>query len=163
MIDEVTDSKTIPGTLVHTEPLGYNKSHSVLAQVERDERDAISSGVSQEMFIQSIRSKWGNISSVAKELGLPRHYVEERVKNDLELWQEMVNANEMRLDLVEDSIFDKAIGGDMRAAGMYMEANGKHRGWGKETKNLNVGLNVNDLSVEELQKIVRGEIPESMK
>lgn len=164
MIEEVDAyPKTIPGQVIDDSVPDYRFAHGVIGESALENDLAVKEQVAQNIFIDSIRSKWGNMSSIASELSLPRHYVEQRIRTDPELWQEYVNAQEMRLDIVEDSVFDKAMSGDMRAASLYMEAKGKHRGWGKETKSLNVGINVKDLSVQELQQIVAGKVPESMK
>jgi len=164
MIEEVDGPiKTIPGVVLDSSPVNYRHAHGVLGETRRERKIAARGTIAQELFIDSIRAKWGNISSVASELDLPRAFVEQRIKNDPELWQEYVDAQEKKIDLLEDSIFDKGVAGDVRAAEKYLEAKAKHRGWGKETKTLNVGLNVNDLSVEELQQIVAGEIPEKMR
>jgi hypothetical protein len=119
--------------------------------------------VSHELYLSVIEAKWGNISAIAKELGIPRHIAEQQIRTEPELWQAYVNAREVKVDLLEDAVFDKALAGDIRAATAYLEAQAKHRGWGKESKSLNIGVNLKDLTIEELQQIVNGEVPERMK
>lgn len=164
MIQEVVSvAETIPGVLIDSSTPDYRIAHGVLGEAKREHAVVVREQVSQEMFLSAITAKWGNLSSIAKELELPRHYVEQRIKADIDLWQAYVNAEEMKTDLLEDSLFDKGLAGDTRAATTWLEAKAKHRGWGKETRTLNVGINVKDLSVEELQQVVKGEIPERMK
>lgn len=164
MIREVAGStETIPGALIDTRTPDYRIAHGVLSEHKREHDVVVREQISHEMFLSAITAKWGNLSSIAKELDLPRHYVEQRIKADIDLWQAYVNAEEMKTDLLEDSLFDKGLAGDTRAAQTWLEAKAKHRGWGKETRTLNVGVNVKDLSIEELQQVVRGEIPERMQ
>jgi len=74
----------------------------------------------------------GVVAVVAKKLSVSRDTVDRAAAKYPEVRAALNEARETAIDVIEGTVFARAISGDMRAAVFVLESKGRKRGWGKE-------------------------------
>lgn len=94
-------------------------------------------GISEAKLIGALR-KWGGMSALAaKELGITRQAVHQRVKNSATIRAAVAEMEEETLDIGEGHLIKLVRNGDKDAVKYYLDRRGKKRGYGSS---VSVGL-----------------------
>jgi len=127
---------------------------------------------SEQQYKDAITQSKGNISAVARILGLVRVTVDDRIRNNPELKKFVVQERESKTDMGEQIIYDVMYDelaetkDRLDAAKYWLNHMGRSRGWGDVTTNININANLDidfdtsQYSIEEkrelLEKLDRG-------
>ena len=87
------------------------------------------SKISRQAYEDSITRRHGNISNVARELGITRQAVYSALKRWPDLRVVLEDVRETLLDELEDRLMQRARSGDLRAITFFLRTQGKERGW----------------------------------
>ncbi len=84
----------------------------------------------------------GNLASIARELGVSRSTVQDRVGRSQELQQALVDARESMIDDAITSLHNKVMGGDTVATIFFLKTQGWRRGFAERKQ---VDVNVSEM------------------
>ena len=94
-------------------------------------------GISEAKIIAALR-KWGGMSALAaKELGISRQAVHQRVKNSATIRAAVAEMEEETLDIGEGHLIKLVRNGDKEMIKYYLDRKGRQRGY---SNSVNVGL-----------------------
>lgn len=85
----------------------------------------------------------GNISAVARYFSKSRPTIYSKIEK-YDLNDELEEAREKMLDIVESKLYQLALAGDMRAIKFFLETQGKTRGYGRKSE---IDLKTNTINV----------------
>ena len=89
-----------------------------------------------DVLEQLLREHYGNISTVAEELGLPRARVYERIRKSPRLQSVLQQARETIKDIAERNIFRKVMQGDIPTSQWLLARLGRERGYGDKIEQI---------------------------
>jgi hypothetical protein len=125
---------------------------------EYDEIDAPALNDMQKRMVQSMYKYFGNKTKACAEAGISRntHYL--WMKGNARYERAISEIPDMIVDFAEGHLIDKiAAEQDVSAIKLLLDAQGKHRGYGKaaEQAPVNVMLNVEKISTEDLERLLK--------
>jgi hypothetical protein len=89
-----------------------------------------------DVLEQLLREHYGNISTVAEELGLPRARVYERIRKSPRLQSVLQQARETIKDIAERNIFRKVMQGDIATSQWLLARLARERGYGDKIEQI---------------------------
>jgi len=92
-----------------------------------------------DVLEQLLREHYGNISTVAEELGLPRARVYERIRKSPRLQSVLQQARETIKDIAERNIFRKVMQGDIATSQWLLARLARERGYGDKIEQITTG------------------------
>ena len=114
-----------------------------------------------EEYIQAIRASRGNLSQVARTLGINRQAVQQRLNSNLALKNALNDERDSFIDLAEDRLFNCVDKNSLPAIMFTLKTIGRTRGWGENqeiilTKNQDdQEYDLSDLTEEERGQLER--------
>lgn len=76
----------------------------------------------------------GNVAKIAQALGVSRGTIWNRLSESAVLRDKLTDARETLLDDLEQTLYDKALAGDIAALIFALKTQGKHRGFTERTE-----------------------------
>jgi len=150
--------QTSPGTLSD-----YLKRHPELETDAHDMRMALMQDSkfdpSPQLVIEAIDAVNGNIAALAKQFKVSRSTFMQYVNERPEVQQALYSAKEGMLDMVETSLYRRALAGDGWAVCFMLKTQGRKRGYIERGESFNLNVNLDNLSIEQLERLATGEHP----
>lgn len=81
----------------------------------------------------------GNVAAIARKLGVNRSTIWARVKESKTLQESLDNARQTMLDDAEDTLYSKALAGDITALIFFLKTQGKNRGYTERYEHGGIG------------------------
>lgn len=128
----------------------------------------MSPSVTPEMVAAQIREKRGNLSAVADELGVSRQGLYKYIARYESLKKVVEEARERMKDMVESTLYSKALEGEGWAVCFFLKTQAKDRGYVERSEVTGAAggaINYRDaskLSDDELAAIVAGRSPRAV-
>lgn len=88
--------------------------------------------ITQEEWIEAVKSSSGIVTAIAARLGISRQHVTRHRKAHAWLQEAFDEALHLALDLAETNIQAAIASGNLKVTMWFLERKGKTRGWGKE-------------------------------
>ena len=101
----------------------------------------------------------GNLAAVAKKLGVARNTLRRYLDLHPEVAQTLTEARETMLDMAESSLYRRVLAGDAWAVCFFLKTQGRTRGYIERGETVNLKINLEALSVEQLERLAAGEHP----
>jgi len=105
----------------------------------------------------------GNISAVARNLGIQRDTLYHIIKRHPTLQQVLANAREGTLDVAESVLYKKILDGEGWAVCFFLKTQGKARGYiervDSRSESVNLNVDVSALNEAQLRRLAAGEEP----
>lgn len=115
--------------------------------------------VDRDQLIEAIQRLNGNIAAVAKSLGVSRFMLARRIEEDYELREIVHTTREEMLDMAESSLYRRVLAGDSWAVCFFLKTQGRKRGYIERGETFNLNVNLEKLTIEQLERIAAGEHP----
>jgi len=104
---------------------------------------------------EALRRTYGTVAAAARMLGMNRQYLHERIAATPRLQEVLAEAREFMVDTAELKLVTLVQEGDVRAITFMLSRIGKSRGWGSEVTLNHRRLDVKNMSIEELEAVLR--------
>lgn len=144
----------------------YLRRHPVLADLAAEARLPESGNGRGDTFEpdpQEMRAQIyalnANLAGIAHHFGVERHTVYRYLDRHPEMNEIVQDAREAMVDLAEASLFRAVLNGEAWAVMMFLRTKGRSRGYIERVDTFAAKLDLNKLSVEQLQRIAAGEHP----
>lgn len=113
----------------------------------------------EETVTKAIRDLNGNVAAICKQLGTTRGTFVRWLSFHPEVQQTLVDAREEMLDMAETSLYRKVLSGEAWAVCFFLKTQGRKRGYIERAETFNLKIDLNELSLEQLERIAAGEHP----
>jgi hypothetical protein len=110
-----------------------------------------------EMLRDSIIKHRGNMSEVAKAMKISRKTIYNRMEDFPELKDVIAEARDIGVDEAEGLLRKRMLAGDTTAIIFYLKTQGRWRGYIERHDNLNINVDLNKLTDEQLSRLANGE------
>lgn len=110
-----------------------------------------------EILRDAIIKHRGNLTDTAKSLKITRKTLYNRMEEFPDLVEVVIEARDIAVDEAEGWLRKKMQKGDTTAIIFFLKTQGKWRGYVERSDNLNINLNLNDLTNDQLSRIANGE------
>lgn len=155
---EQPEAKPLPANLVDRYKLGtFAHQPDVRTQVARKRGDPIS--WDEEEVIETLRKYNGNVALAAKALGSQRAALDQYRRRTPSVQAVCQEIFESKLDNTESVLYDRAVHGEAWAVTFLLKTQGRGRGYIERGETLNVRIDLNKLTDEQLRRIANGEHP----
>jgi hypothetical protein len=101
----------------------------------------------------------GNVAAVCKTLNITRRQLMTFFDMHPELAEELQVAREEMLDMAESSLYRRVLAGDAWAVCFFLKTQGRKRGYIERGETFNLNVNLDNLSIEQLERLAAGEHP----
>lgn len=106
--------------------------------------------ITKKKFIESVEGSRGILSVVARKMNVSRMAIYKFLRKYPDMWDELENEAEKRIDLAESVIDKRMLEGDIRAAEIVLVRNkrGRARGYGDRTEIEHSGLGDTEINIQ---------------
>lgn len=111
------------------------------------------------LFAEQIKALNANLGALARYFGVNRSTVLEYLDRHPELQQICYDTRETMLDMGEASLYRAVLAGEAWAVQFFLKTRGRMRGYVERLDTFSAKLDLNKLSVEQLQRLAAGEHP----
>lgn len=108
---------------------------------------------------QAIRDLNGNLSGVARGFHVSRATLDGYVREHPDIRTAVDEARETMLDMAESSLYRRVLAGEGWAVMFFLKTQGRKRGYIERGETFSMNINLNNLSVEQLERLANGEHP----
>jgi hypothetical protein len=119
----------------------------------------VSPNLTVERISTEIQALNGNMAGVCKALQVSRRTMERFFIAHPELNDELQIAREEMLDMAESSLYRRVLAGDSWAVCFFLKTQGRGRGYIERGETFNLNVNLDNLSIEQLERLAAGEHP----
>lgn len=107
-----------------------------------------------DRILDQIQKSKGNVSHVARSLGMSRSALHDRIKHSVTLQKAIQDERETIVDAAENSLYASVLKKEAWAVCFTLKTIGKNRGYTEQTKNINttINLDLSKLTDEQLEQ-----------
>jgi hypothetical protein len=117
------------------------------------------SGLTREAIALKIAPLNGNLDAIARALGSSRRTIKRIIDSDPALLSAWEDAREGMTDNAESALYRGVIAGQAWAVCFYLKTQGRKRGYIERAETFNLNVNMDLLTVEQLERLASGEHP----
>lgn len=115
--------------------------------------------ITDKQIMDALRECKGMVYVAAASIPCSPKTIKARLASKPELAEILREESEAMKDTAEMSLFDAVIAGDPWAVQYYLTRKAKDRGYGDRQETVNLNVNWDDLTDDELKRIAAGESP----
>jgi len=112
-----------------------------------------------EELIDAIHRLNGNSAAIAKSFNVPRSTLQYWFEVHPDMQAELHAAREEMLDMAESSLYRRVLAGDSWAVCFFLKTQGRKRGYIERGETFNLNVNLEKLTIEQLERLAAGEHP----
>lgn len=109
------------------------------------------------MVIKELREVYGNVSAVARKLKVSRTTLYNFINKHQQIKDELADTREELVDIAESALFKNILAGDAASIFFFLKTQGKHRGYVERKESFGDGVDLSQLSDEQLERLDNGE------
>lgn len=109
------------------------------------------------MVIKELREVYGNVSAVARKLKVSRTTLYNFINAHEQIKAELSDTREELVDIAESALFKNILSGDPASIFFFLKTQAKHRGYVERKEDLGGGVDLTQLSDEQLERLDNGE------
>lgn len=113
----------------------------------------------EETVSESIKKLNGNIAAVCKELGTTRATFMRYCERHPTIQTTLYESREEMLDMAESSLYRRVLAGEAWAVCFFLKTQGRKRGYIERAETFNLNIDLNELSLDQLERLAAGEHP----
>lgn len=111
------------------------------------------------LVLDAIEAINGNMAALSKQFKVSRATFQQYVNEHPEVQEALYSAKEGMLDMVETSLYRQALAGEGWAVCFMLKTQGRKRGYIERGESFNLNVNLDNLSIEQLERLATGEHP----
>lgn len=117
------------------------------------------SALTREAIALKIGPLNGNLDAIARSFGSSRRTVKRIIDSDPALLRAWEDAREGMIDNAESALYRGVIGGQAWAVCFFLKTQGRKRGYIERAETFNLNVNLDMLTIEQLERLAAGEHP----
>lgn len=106
-----------------------------------------------------IRDLNGNVAAVCRQFKVSRDTFQRWLALHPDVQQTLYESREEMLDMAESSLYRRVLAGDAWAVCFFLKTQGRKRGYIERAETFNLKVDLNALSLEQLERLAAGEHP----
>jgi len=110
-------------------------------------------------FVNLLAEHNGNLAALAAHYQVPRHQIKELLERDETLYRYWLDTVETRLDMAEAALHAAVLRNEAWAVRFLLSTRGRLRGYVTRGELISLNVKLQDLSIEQLQRLAAGEHP----
>lgn len=124
-----------------------------------DERHIVAFEPQEALVTAALAALNGNLAAVAHQFHTTRGTLQSYLNRHPNVQIALYDAQEGMLDMAEASLYRAVLAGEAWAVIFFLKTRGRKRGYIERGESVNLNVNLNQLSVEQLERLAAGEHP----
>lgn len=112
-----------------------------------------------DVFVEDVHALNGNVAAIAKKYNVSRRTVLRFADRHPEVNDALYEAREAMLDMAESSLYRRVLAGESWAVCFFLKTQGRKRGYIERGETFNLNVNLDKLTIEQLERLAAGEHP----
>lgn len=112
-----------------------------------------------QFVIKAIHDLNGNVAALTKQFRVSRATMQDYINRHIEVQEALYSAREEMLDMAETSLYRQVLAGQSWAVCFFLKTQGRKRGYIERGETFNLNVNLDRLSIDQLERLAAGEHP----